>query len=103
MYMLSEGTYVELKFDTGRCPFMGCEATFSDQGGLFSLDLSQHGGTAVCMALSASVKAAELQGQRLEAFAFPTSPLELTVSLHAIHIFGVSIISSHLRSYHRGS
>lgn len=56
------------------------EATVSDTEGLFSLDISQHGGTAFSKGFDACVQAADFQGQRLAAFAFPTSLFESDVS-----------------------
>ena len=59
---------------------MGCETTLSEHGGLFSLDLSQHGGTSYSKAIDAQIRTAELQGQRLADFAMPSTAFEADVS-----------------------
>lgn len=52
----------------------------SEHGGLFSLDLSQHGGSAFSKAIDAQLRTAELQGQRLAEFVMPTTAFEADVS-----------------------
>ena len=51
----------------------------SDQGCLFSLDISQHGGMAFKKALDTCVRAAELQGERLTGLAAAASVFEINV------------------------
>lgn len=55
---------------------MGCESTMSEHGGLFSLDLSSHGGNAFSKAMDVQIRTAELQGQRLAEYALPTTTFE---------------------------
>ena len=59
---------------------MGCESTMSEHGGLFSLDLSSHGGSAFSKAIDGQIRTAELQGQRLADFSLPTTAFEADVS-----------------------
>lgn len=67
----------------------------SEHGGLFSLDLSSHGGNAFSKAMDVQIRTAELQGQRLAEYALPTTTFETEVS-HILDLYLNSKCLSHL-------
>lgn len=64
---------------------MGGHTILSDHDGLFSLDMSQHGGCTFSTVSDANVRAAELQGKRLADFAQSTTSFEAKVTLSFGH------------------